>query len=224
MNATRLKHPWLGARIAGALAFGLLGAACTADADPSTDTTSSALTAASGEDAASAADRRAAVAACFTEFVTCVRGGAAEDTCGRALHACMPKPPRHKPGQGGGGDCARGGGGDRPPPPDGDRPPPPDGDRPPPPDGDRPPPPPDGDRPPPPPPPPGGDGGAPPPPPPGGEAHRACHESLVTCAKGTDAVATCVDNALACFDAAGPPPRPHHPPPPPPPAAPPSSG
>jgi hypothetical protein len=198
----------------GVAAVAALSGACTTNTDGNLDTTSSALTAAEG-DGADAAANEAARTACLTDFVGCIRQGDDELTCGRALHECMPRPPKRGAHRGDGGDdCDRGDGaapgprvghGDRPPPPppgmgDGDRPPPPPGMG----DGDRPPPPPPGG--------PGGDGGGPP----GAEAHRACHEALVTCAKGTVAVDVCVSDAVACFTAAGPPPPP---PPPPPPAA-----
>ncbi len=193
----------------GVAVVAALAGACTTNTDGNLDTTSSALTAAEG-DGADAATNEAARTACLTDFVGCIRAGDDEATCGRELHECMPRPPK-RGGHGGGGDCDRDGAGPRPPMGDGDGPPPPPGAD----GGDAPPPPPgmgDGDRPPPPPPGgpggPGGDGGAPP----GAEAHRACHESLVTCAKGTDAVDVCVSTAVACFEAAGPPP----PPPPPP--------
>jgi hypothetical protein len=66
--------------------------------------------------------------------------------------------------------------------------------------------------PPPPPPPRDGDAAPPPPPPPPPDGPRKCLDALDACAVGMDPVATCVDDALACFAAAPPPP----PPPPPP--------
>lgn len=73
------------------------------------------------------------------------------------------------------------------------------------------------------PPPPDGDGDAPPPPPPEGDADRPppppppCIGELDGCARGSDAIETCVDAAVTCFGELPPPPNgpaPGAPPPP----------
>jgi hypothetical protein len=174
---------------------GALGCSSDASAQGNTSSQSAASTSTSATaDGAAPAD----LSACLTTFAQCVRAGTDDKTCGEALHECLRPPPPADKGDGGcdrgpgDPDHDRGDGGPPPPaPPHGDD----DGDA-----GDRPPPPRDGH---PPPPPPDADGGAP-------EGPRACFDALVTCAKGTDAIDSCVTTATTCLEAFPPPPPPPH--------------
>ena len=186
-------------RLMGAASVLALLSGCGGAVDStSSDTASNALSSTESSSSTSAPDA-ANVEACLTDYANCVRAGSADDSCHEGLRGCLPRPP---PPPGARGDGAGDGDCDRPPPPNGA----PDGDAPPPP----PPPPRDGDgsgeggpR------PPEGDADRPPPPPP------PCIGDLDACARGTEAIETCVDAAVGCFGELPPPPPPGAPPPPP---------
>jgi hypothetical protein len=194
------------------------GGGTTGTSTTSTSTTSSERSAEADEanEASAASDGGVGgkLEACLTTYVECQRAGADDaSTCRADLRACLapPRPPA---------DCD--GGAPMGPPPGGGRgapPPRPTAD-----DGGLPPPPPrDGHGAPPalddgglPPPPPGfgagrDDGGLPPPPPDakdgGVDGPRACLATVDVCAAGSDAVSTCVNAGVACFEALPPPPR-----------------
>lgn len=189
----------LGSAVPAAIAAAFTALACGG----STASTDSQAQSALSADTSQSSDDAAKLTGCLTSYVECVRGGSDGKTCHEAFHACAgPGKGRHHGKRGDGdGDGDRGGcDGDAdggrpapPPPPSGSAappPPPPDGDARPDDDGDRPPPP---------------EGAAD-----GKGGPRACFDALDTCAKGTDAVETCVSAAVACFQALPKPPHGDH--------------
>lgn len=176
------RRPMKMRRLLGAASALALLSGCGGAVDSSSSDTSQALSSADTSTDANAssedaAARKAEVEACLTTFAECVRNGSDAETCHSGLRSCMPPPPGRPHGD---GDCDHDG--PRPPDGEGDRPPspPPDG------EGDA-----DGPR------PPEGDGDRPPPPP--------CLGQLEECARGTDAIETCVTQASTCLPPPPPP-------------------